>query len=105
MPARARSRVGIRVTSFPPKRILPVLGLATPEIMFTSVDLPAPLGPMTATSSPLPICRLMSARIVAPPIVQPTSWTSMAAGGLSVATPLGPATLSSDPAGAVDSVT
>ncbi|MMZ66432.1 hypothetical protein D1872_289310 [compost metagenome] len=38
--------------SRPPIRICPASGLRTPEIMFISVDLPAPLLPMTVTKSP-----------------------------------------------------
>jgi hypothetical protein len=40
------------VTSLPSKEIVPESAVWIPAIVFTSVDLPAPLSPTSATTSP-----------------------------------------------------
>ena len=45
---------GSRATSVPPTRISPAVRGCSPAIALTSVDLPAPFGPTTATVSPGP---------------------------------------------------
>ena len=51
-PIRARRVALARVTSLCRRVIRPVVGRVTPLRMLTSEDLPAPLGPMTPSSSP-----------------------------------------------------
>src|SRR5712691_2558826 len=51
-PSRARACIGSAVTSRPPNRIAPESGAISPDTWLISVVLPAPLGPMTACSSP-----------------------------------------------------
>ena len=53
MPAATRCHAGILVTSRPSNRTRPLVGSIRPQIIPTSVVLPAPLGPMTARISPL----------------------------------------------------
>jgi hypothetical protein len=48
----ARSRRLMAPTSAPSTTTLPPVGWSSPPARFSSVDLPEPLGPMTATSSP-----------------------------------------------------
>ena len=49
-----RMRCGdARVMSTPSKRIVPLAGGSRPEMALRVDDLPAPLAPMTVTSSPL----------------------------------------------------
>ena len=45
-------QAGSPATSRPISSMRPAVGLISPESMLTSVVLPAPLGPMTACSSP-----------------------------------------------------
>src|SRR6478672_3470980 len=52
IPFCATSCTGIPVTSSPAKITCPALGLSTLVIRLNTVDLPAPLGPMTARISP-----------------------------------------------------
>jgi hypothetical protein len=52
MRIRAISWVGISVMSAPAKVILPARARGLPKIVIISVDLPAPLAPMSATISP-----------------------------------------------------
>ena len=47
--------------------MLPVSGVWTPESTLTSVDLPAPLSPTMATTSPRPTSRSMSVRAATAP--------------------------------------
>src|SRR4051812_28958535 len=52
MPARARFGCDHFVMSVPASRIVPSDGASSPDSMLTSVDLPAPLVPITACTSP-----------------------------------------------------
>src|ERR1700720_3534779 len=52
MPRRQSRGTGSPVTVSPAKRTLPWLGFNVPVIRLNKVDLPAPLGPMTARTSP-----------------------------------------------------
>ena len=49
---RARWKSCSRVTSWPSIRTLPASGRSLPDTMFSSVDLPAPLLPITVMKSP-----------------------------------------------------
>ena len=44
---------GVRDMSSPPSAMRPVWPVSRPATSFSSVDLPEPLGPITATSSPV----------------------------------------------------
>src|SRR6056297_1763488 len=61
-PRRARARVGKCVTSRPAKLTWPASGLRAPQIWAIRVDLPAPLGPITAWISPGRRSRLTSSQ-------------------------------------------
>src|SRR5258706_16101901 len=52
MPARATRCAGRPAISTPASLMLPALGLSSPERRLISVVLPAPLGPITACTSP-----------------------------------------------------
>ena len=54
MPRWQRSAAGSLVTSSPSNQIEPCVGGSTPAIRLNSVDLPAPLGPISPTISPRP---------------------------------------------------
>src|SRR6185312_16312778 len=58
MPACAMTCGGRRVMRSPAKSISPACTVARPLMVFSSVDFPAPLGPMTATTSPSSNARL-----------------------------------------------
>ena len=66
--ARAAGRAA-RLTSSPRQRTLPPASFCSPATARTSVDLPAPLGPTTATSCPASSVRSAPCRIGVPPIV------------------------------------
>jgi len=51
-PSALISRGGRPAIDVPPSRTRPRLGASTPAMTLSSVDLPAPLGPMTPTISP-----------------------------------------------------
>src|SRR5581483_11947837 len=51
-PRRPRRCGGQRVTSWPSSSTVPAVGRSKPVSRFTSVDLPAPFGPMRPTTSP-----------------------------------------------------
>src|SRR5690348_2845010 len=53
MPSRACVAAEALVTSTPSKRMRPSLGRRSPAMQLKKVDLPAPLGPMRPTISPL----------------------------------------------------
>jgi hypothetical protein len=58
-----RSRVAISTllsTPSPATVTVPLVGLSSPAIRFSSVDFPLPDGPMTATASPGATCRFTS---------------------------------------------
>ena len=57
--AMSRSLGGTEFTSRPPMRISPGEMLSRPAIMASSVDLPQPEGPTSATNSPSAASRLM----------------------------------------------
>ena len=57
-PAFTASRGPALLMSWPPKVMVPVRG-SRPEMAFSSVLLPAPLGPSRATISPAPTVRSM----------------------------------------------
>ena len=59
-PARNSSSGERPLTSWPSKSTLPARGTSRPAIVFNSVDLPAPLGPMRPTTSPDPTLRFAS---------------------------------------------
>src|SRR5260370_37402381 len=52
MPRRERRSAGARVTSSPRKETRPEVARNSPERRLSSVDFPAPLGPMTACTRP-----------------------------------------------------
>src|SRR3954470_23959563 len=52
MPSREMRSGVARVSSWPRKRTLPEVARSSPAIRFRKVDLPAPLGPITACASP-----------------------------------------------------
>src|SRR4051794_5693599 len=52
MPSREMRSGVARVSSCPRKRTLPEVARSSPAIRFRKVDLPAPLGPITACASP-----------------------------------------------------
>ena len=55
--SRAIWWVGMSVMSRPSNRIVPALARGLPKIVIISVDLPAPLAPISATISPALISR------------------------------------------------
>src|SRR6185436_18185583 len=64
---RASSVSPRRVTSTPSTAIEPPLGVSRPAMRPSSVDLPLPDGPVTATTSPAATSRLTPSRIVTGP--------------------------------------
>ena len=64
----------------PPIRTLPASGRSKPAIMRSSVVLPEPLGPSSATSSPRPTRRLAASTAVRAPNDRLRSTASMALG-------------------------
>ena len=73
--------------------IVPADGLSSPATRFSSVDLPLPDGPITATASPAATCTLTRSTAGAPPgayrFVTSLSWISAS----TAVPPVGPATL------------
>src|SRR5450432_850520 len=67
MPHRQRSAAGSAVTSLPSNQIEPCVGGSTPAIRLNSVDLPAPLGPISPTISPRPTDIEMLLLAIRPP--------------------------------------
>jgi len=55
-----------RSTRWPATVTVPLVGRSRLAIMFSSVDFPLPGGPITATASPTPICKLTSSTAAAP---------------------------------------
>src|SRR5688572_2855979 len=64
---------GARTISAPPKRMLPLRLAIVPVSAASSVDLPAPFGPSSATVSPAPIPRFTPCSTVAAPYEARTS--------------------------------
>ena len=54
IPLRARWMAPCRVTSAPSRVMVPLRAGTRPATTLSSVDLPAPFGPMTVTISPAP---------------------------------------------------
>src|SRR4051794_21398031 len=73
MPARVRRKGGVPVMSTPSSSTRPVVGRSRPDTRLNSVVLPAPFGPITASSSPSRTSSPTSATIVAPPMTSPRS--------------------------------
>src|SRR5471032_3703240 len=59
--------MGVRITSWRSKRMLPPVGRTRPEMALNSVVLPAPLGPTRPTTSCVPTVRLTALTAVRPP--------------------------------------
>ena len=92
MNARSRaSSAAARIarSSSPRQRTLPPAMSCSPETARTSVDLPAPLGPTTATSRPASSDRSAPCRIGVPPI---RTWTSRASSSGPIRPPCAAAT-------------
>src|SRR5690554_640864 len=75
-PARARRWIGSAVTSLPWSFTVPSVGRSTPEIRLNRVVLPAPLGPITPSSSPCVTAIDTSSMMRAPPICRPRCSTA-----------------------------
>ena len=60
MPRAIASAGSLIGRSSPATRIVPESGRIRPKICLTSVDLPAPFSPSSATTSPRSMCRVMS---------------------------------------------
>src|SRR5262245_14034421 len=75
-PRRLMSSGGSPVMSWPWKLTVPALGACSPAMTLNSVDLPAPLGPMTEKTSPCRTARLTSARAASAPKLLPSPDTS-----------------------------
>src|SRR5574337_737265 len=67
MPASRASRGVAKATGSPRSRISPALGACTPEIALISVDLPAPLSPASASTSPHSRSKLTFSSACTPP--------------------------------------
>ena len=52
------SKVGMALMSVPSSTMLPCLARGLPQMVISSVDLPAPLAPISVTISPGSTCRL-----------------------------------------------
>src|SRR5689334_4019212 len=76
MPARARRGCDQAVMSSPPRRMRPAVGTISPESRLTSVDLPAPLVPMTACTSPRRSASETSLTAASPPKRRVRAWAS-----------------------------
>ncbi len=63
MPSRAMSGALMPAMSTPLNFTLPLAGGTSPTRLLSSVDLPAPLRPSSATISPSRTCRLASLRM------------------------------------------
>src|SRR5215472_6169572 len=67
MPSDRAWSTDLRWTSCPSRRMHPLVGGWKPHRIFSRVDLPAPLSPISPSTSPLPRCRLMSVSAVTAP--------------------------------------
>jgi len=54
-------------TEFDPQSMVPAVGVTTPAMALSSVDLPEPLGPITATVAPAGMSRLTPSSATVPP--------------------------------------
>ena len=85
MPTAAKGRV----TGGPPRSPCPSVGGRSPATIRSSVDLPQPLGPTSATNSPRPTAKEMSRRASTGPLrasyVIPTRSSAMKSGGALIA--------------------
>src|SRR3954465_14190237 len=66
MPFRARTYIGLSVTSVPSRRTRPESGAVSPTTIENVVVLPAPFGPSRPTTSPDAISRLTPLTTVRP---------------------------------------
>src|SRR3954470_15708889 len=71
MPARVRRNGGFDVMSAPSSSTRPLVGRSNPETRLKSVVFPAPLGPMTPSSSPSRTSSSTPVTMVAPPMTSP----------------------------------
>ena len=62
-----RSSGARAVTSSSPKKILPEVGVSSPQIMFSVVDFPQPEGPSSPTSMPSGISKVKSSTAITSP--------------------------------------
>src|SRR3954449_118072 len=76
MPRRTASVGPLIFTGCPSKTILPESGVLIPAIVLTSVDLPAPLSPTSATTSPERISKSTSWRACTGPKLLLTPWSA-----------------------------
>src|ERR1700678_3562887 len=84
--AMSRSRGSRRVTSRPPKRMLPESACSSPARRRSSVDLPHPLGPTSTANAPSGMARLTPLRTgVWPNCLLRSRTSTEAIGGASVA--------------------
>jgi hypothetical protein len=64
IPAASSARCDIPLIRWPSKRTSPERGTSMPNSVFSTVDLPAPLGPISSVISPLRTSRVVPLRIV-----------------------------------------
>src|SRR5947209_1763505 len=81
-PARVRRNGGSPVMSEPSSSTRPDVGRSRPEMRLNSVVLPAPFGPITASSSPSRTSSPTPETIVAPPMTSPRSLVARIGGAL-----------------------
>src|ERR1700678_3700977 len=67
MPIERAWSTDLNVTSLPSSRIRPLVGCWKPQMVFSRVDLPAPLSPSSPRTSPRPSRRLTSVSAVTAP--------------------------------------
>ncbi len=81
--ARANSAGARSSTGWPPMRTVPLSGSSRPTIDSTSVDLPAPVGPTSATVSPASTSKVASTSTSESPwrTERPSTWTVNAPSG------------------------
>ena len=67
MPSERACVTEVKCTSSPLSRIRPLVGGWKPQMIFSRVDLPAPLSPIRPSTSPRPRCRFTSTSAVTAP--------------------------------------
>ena len=67
MPAARACVTEVKCTSWPLSRIRPLVGGWKPQMILSRVDLPAPLSPISPSTSPRPRCRFTSTSAVTAP--------------------------------------